>query len=342
VDVSVPPEIASPDQVTVPAGGETRIALHTQTDFLGALEGVVALESGGFRRGIPVRVFALQPVLRIEPREGLDFGDIEPRTRHTAHLRIRNDGGTAARLKATAPNEILLLPDPNTAVLPPGETRIFQAVLEVSSAGDYRSRIVIEAGTAKPISVDVAANGVEQAAEARKVPILTISPSLSEPESTPSESLSPIPPVTDIKVLKASNRVFEIGWNKPSPEPATWVIQQQQFEMPNEDSPKLVWRDLRNIRFSEQNGMVVARFENLAPGQVWLMRIVSIDKEGRRSAPSPTLKLLSAQPKRFSAARWIVGILVAGAIAFAFAKLRRRRQAEAFREADRIARIEGR
>jgi len=88
--------------------------------------------------------------------------------------------------------------------------------------------------------------------------------------------------------------------------------------------------------------MVVARFENLAPGQVWLMRIVSIDKEGRRSAPSPTLKLLSAQPKRFSAPRWIAGILIAGAIALALAKLRQRRQAEAFREADRIARIEGR
>ena len=342
VEVSVPPEIASADQISVPAGGESRIAFHTQPGFLNAREGVVTFESEGFRRAIPVRVFALQPVLRVEPSEGLDFGEIETRRRHTGHLRIRNDGGTAARLRATAPKDLLLVPDPNTAVLQPGETRIFEVALEVSSAGDYRSQIVIDAGAAKPIAVDIAGRLVEQSAEARKIPILTLSPTLSEPESGQKESFSAVPPVTEIKVLKASNRVFEIGWNKPSPDPVTWVIQQQQFDMPNEGSPKLVWRDLRNIRFSEQNGMVVARFENLAPGQVWLMRIVSIDKEGRRSAPSPTLKLLSAQPKRFSAPRWIAGILVAGAIALAFAKLRQRRQAEAFREADRIARIEGR
>jgi hypothetical protein len=342
VDVSVPPEIASVDQITVPAGSEARIAFHTREAFLGALEGMVTLESEGFRKGIPVRVFALQPVLHVEPGNGLDFGQIEPRKRYTRRLRIRNDGGTAARLRATAPSDVLLIPDPNTAVLQPGETRSFEVALEVSSSGDYRSQIVFDAGAARPIAVDIAGRLLEQATEARKIPILTLSPALSEPEPGPKESFSAVPPVTEIKVLTASNRVFEIGWNKPSPDPATWLIQQQQFDMPNGDSPKMVWRDLRNIRFSERNGMVVARFENLAPGQVWLMRIVSIDNEGRRSAPSPTLKLLSAQPRRFSAPGWIAALLVAGAIALAFAKLRRRRQAEAFREADRIARIEGR
>jgi hypothetical protein len=341
VDISVPPEIASPEQVTVPAGGETNITLHTQSAFLGALEGLVTFESEGFRQGIPLRVFALQPVLRIEPREGLDFGSIEPRRRHTGHLRIRNEGGTAARLKATAPHEVLLVPDPNTAVLQPGETRIFEVALEVSSTGDYRSQIVIDPGAGKPISVDVAGRIVEQTAEARKVPVLTLAPPVPEPEPAQKESMSAVPPVTEIKVLKASNRVFEIGWNKPSADSVTWMIQQLQFDMPNGDSPKLVWRDLRNIRFLEQNGMAVARFENLAPGQVWLLRIVSIDSQGRRSAPSPTLKLLSAHSKRFSASWLIAGILVAGALALAFAKLRARRQADAFHEADRIARIEG-
>jgi hypothetical protein len=145
--------------------------------------------------------------------------------------------------------------------------------------------------------------------------------------------------VTEIKVLKASNRVFEIGWSKPAPDPVTWVIQQHQFEMG--DPPKLVWRDLRNIKFSEQNGMAVARFENLAPGQVWLLRIVSVDEQGRRSMPSPTVKLSSAPPKRFPLLWWIAGLLAVGAMVFGWAKLRDRRQAKASREANRIARIEG-
>jgi hypothetical protein len=342
VDISVPPEITSPDQVTVPAGGEMSIAFHTQPAFLGAMEGEITLESEGFRRDIPLRVFALPPVLRVEPSGGLNFGNIEPGRRHTAHLRVQNDGGTAARLKATAPNEILLVPDPNTAVLQPGETRIFEVALEVSSSGDYRSQIVIDPGVGKPISVDVAGRILEQTPEARKIPVLTLTPGVREPETAQKESLSAVPPVTEIKIIKATNRVFEIGWNKPSAESVTWMIQQQQFDMPNGDTPRLVWRDLRNIRFSEQNGMVVARFENLAPGQIWLLRIVSIDSQGRRSMSSPTLKLMSAQQKRFSAPWLIAGTLVAGAIALVFAKLRAHRQAEAFREADRIAQIEGR
>ncbi|MGA7215899.1 MAG: hypothetical protein WBX20_16980 [Terrimicrobiaceae bacterium] len=344
VEISVPSEIVPPEQVTIPAGETREIALNTQPAFLGALEGEVSFESEGFRRAIPLRVFALQPVLRIEPPEGLDFGDIEPHKRYKGTLRISNEGGSIARLQATTPNEILLVPDPNAAVLKPAETRIFEVTLEASSIGNYRSRIVIDAGESKPISVAVAGRIVAQPSEARKIPTATLNPASREPaltESEPEKSPSAIPPVTGIKVLKASNRVFEIGWDKPSPQPVAWVIQQHQFEIGNGDSPRLVWKDLRNINFSEKNGMVVARFENLAPGQVWLLRILSVDEKGRRSAPSPTLRLASAPVKRVSAFWWIAVLLAAGAAAIGWTKLRERRQAKAFDDAKRIARIEG-
>jgi len=345
VEVSVPPEIASPDQVIVPAGGEKRIALHTQPAFLGALVGAVSFESEGFRQSIPVRVFALQPVLRIEPHEGLDFGEIEPRRRYKGFIRIKNEGGTAARLQALTPSDILLVPDPNTAVLQPGETRIFEVAFEASSIGDYRSQIVIEAGGGKPVSVAVAGRIVSQLPEAKKIPTATLDPASREPAATESpqdQSSSAVPPVTEIKVLKASNRIFEIGWNKPAPNVA-WVIQQRQFEIPNGGPPKLIWRDLHNIKFSEEDGTVVARFENLAPGQIWFLRIVSVDEQGRRSAPSPTFRLSSAPARRFPLLWWIVGLLaVGGAAAFGYVKFRQRRQAEASEEADQIARIEGR
>ena len=103
----------------------------------------------------------------------------------------------------------------------------------------------------------------------------------------------------------------------------------------------MVWKDLRNIKFFEKNGMVVARFENLAPGRIWLLRIVSVDEQGRRSMPSPTFKLSSAPPKRFPWHWWIAGLLAVAAAAFGWTKIRERRQAEAFREASRIARIGG-
>ncbi len=342
VEISVPPEITSLDRVTVPAGEERRIALQTQPAFLGASEGALSFVSEGFRHSIPLRVFALQPLLRIEPREGLDFGSIEPSKRYTGFLRIKNEGGSAARLRATTPNDILLLPDPNTAVLQPGETRVFKVALQPSSIGNYRSQIVIDAGTGKPASIDVAGRIAAQPPEVRKIPTAILEPASREPpvaEPEPDTSVSAVPPVTEIKVLKASNRIFEIGWKKPAPDPVTWVIQQHQFEMG--EPPTLVWKDLRNIKFFEKNGMAVARFENLAPGRVWLFRIVSVDEQGRRSTPSPTFRLLSAPPKQFPSLWWLAALLAAGTAAIGWTKIRKRRQAEASREANRIARIGG-
>jgi hypothetical protein len=343
VAVNVPPEIASPEQVSLAPGEGKTIALHTKAEFLGALEGFVRVESEGFRQSIPMRVFALPPLLRIEPRESVEFGDIEAGKRHKRVLRIKNAGGTSARLHATAPAGILLVPDPNTAVLQPGEMRLFEVVLETSSIGEYRSRVVIKAGAGEPAAVEIAWRILPQRQEAKKIPVSALNPPGSPPAlrpAGPQESPNALPPITEIKVLKASNRLFEIGWEKPSPEAKGWVIQQMQFQMASGESPKLVWKDLHNIKFLEENGMAVARFQNLAQGQVWLLRILSIDNEGRRSAPSPTIRLSSAPPPRPFMPWWVAGLLLAGAAAWGAAKLRERRQAEASQESDRIARIE--
>ncbi len=121
-----------------------------------------------------------------------------------------------------------------------------------------------------------------------------------------------------------------------------WIIQQRQLETTNADAPKVVWRDLTNVRFFEQNDTIGARFENLAPGQVWFLRIVSIDQQGRRSAPSPTFMMSSAPAKDPTLLRGALLLLAVGAGVVGFLKLRRRRQAEASAQAEQIARIERR
>jgi hypothetical protein len=344
LEISVPPEIVSPAQVFVAAGQEKKVALHTQPAFLGALEGEVKFDSEGFRRSIPVRVFALQPVLRIEPREGLDFGEIELRRQHKGFLRIKNEGGSAARLRARVPREILLVPDPNAAVLQPGETRVFEVAFEASSPGGYRSEIIVESGRGKPVSIPVSGQVGSRPAEAKKVPTAALS-SAARPAAAAPESPQPpssIPAVKEIKVLRASNRLFEVGWDRPASDPAAWIVQQRQLEVAGAAPPKVTWRDLTNVRFFERNGMVGARFENLVPGQVWFLRVVSIDEQGRRSAPSPTFMMSSAPAKDHTLLRGILVLLVAGAGVFGFLVFRQRRQAEASKQTAHIARIEGR
>ena len=341
LEVSAPSEIVLQTQITVAAGEEKKISLQTAADFLGPLEGVIDFASEGFRRPIRVRVFAVPPVLRVEPAEGVEFGNIEPRRRYKGLLRIKNEGGSTARLRATTPGEILLIPDPKSISLQPGDTCAFEVALEALQAGNYREQLIIDAGAGKPITVPISGQVVAPRGEAKRIPVSTLNLPSRAPPATPSaQPSSAVPPIAEIKVLKASNRLFEIGWNKPSTEVTAWIVQQGQFEFTDKDSPGLAWRDLRNVRFLEENGLVVARFENLAPGQVWLLRIVSIDQEGRRSTPSPTIRLSSAPPKKPSVYWWMAGLVAAAALTLGAIKLRAHRQTEALHGSNRMARLE--
>ena len=143
---------------SIPAGGEQRITLQTTPGVLGIGETAITLESEGFRQSLPVRIFAVPASLHIEPREGLDFGEIEPRKRYRGFLRVKNEGGSAARLQAKTPLEVLLVPDPSSAVLQPGETRVFEVAFEVSSRGSYQSEITISSSGAKPVTIPVVGN----------------------------------------------------------------------------------------------------------------------------------------------------------------------------------------
>jgi hypothetical protein len=341
--ITVPPELVAPDQILVPAGGEQRIALETKAGFLGDLETTMTLESEGFKQSLPVRVFALPPRLHIEPREGLDFGEIEPRRRYRGFIRVKNEGGTAARLQAKVPAEVLLVPDPSSAVLQPGETRVFDVALEVSSPGSYRAEVTIAPSGAKSVTIPIVSNNLAPAGEVKKISTETLTSAVRENPSGEAEVASgTAPAVKEVRLLKAENRIFEFGWDKPEPEPVAWIVQQRHLEMTSAGPPKPVWRDLSSVRFFEQDGVIGARFENLAPGQMWFLRIVSIDEQGRRSAASPTFMMTSPPVRNQAFGRTLLAILAIGAAVLGVLKLRERRQTEASEQAEQIARLEGR
>lgn len=341
--ITVPAELAAPDQMVIPAGGVQGITLQTKPAFLGPLETTMTLESEGFRQNLPVRVFALPASLHIEPREGLDFGEIEPRQRYRGFLRVKNEGGSAARLQTKVPSEVLLVPDPNSVVLQPGQTRVFEVAFEVSSPGSYRSAITIASSGATPVTIPVVGNAVIHAGQAKKISTEALS-SAMQPNSSANEAEPALGsgPVKEVRILRASSRVFEVGWDRPEPDPVAWIIQQRHLEMTSAGPPKPVWRDLKNVRFFEQGRLIGARFENLAPGQIWFLRIISIDEQGRRSAASPTFMMTSPRSKNQIFGRTLLVILALGAAVLGVLKFRQRRQTEASAQAEQIARLEGR
>jgi hypothetical protein len=341
--IAVPAELVAPDQIIIPAGGVQRIALQTKPAFLGPLETTMTLESEGFKQDLPVRVFALPASLQIEPREGFDFGEIEPRRRYRGFLRVKNEGGSAARLQTKVPLEVLLVPDPSSAVLQPGETRVFEVAFEVSSPGSYRSAITIASSGAKTVTIPIVGNTVIQAGQAKKISTEALSSAMQpNPSAKEAEPALGSGPVKEVRILRAGSRVFEVGWDRPEPDPVAWIIQQRHLEMTSAGPPKTVWRDLNNVRFFEQGRLIGARFENLAPGQIWFLRIISIDEQGRRSAASPTFMMTGPPAKNQMFGRTLLVILALGAAVLGVLKFRQRRQTEASEQAEQIARLEGR
>ena len=342
--ITVPAELVAPNPVMILAGEEQRITLQTTPGVLGAAETAITLESEGFKESLPVRIFPVPPSLHIEPREGLDFGEIEPRKRYRGFLRVKNEGGNAARLQAKIPQEVLLVPDPSSAVLQPGETRVFEVAFEVSSSGSYQSEITISSSGAKPISIPVVANTPKQAGEAKKISTEALSsaiqPTPAITKAAPASGRAPT--VKKIRILKAGGRIFEVAWERSNPDPVAWIVQQRHLEMTSAGPPKTVWRDLNNLRFFEQGNLIGARFENLAPGQIWFLRIISIDEQGRRSEGSPTFIMTSPPAKNPMFGRMLLVILAVGAAVLGVLKFRERRQAEAVEQAEQIARLEKR
>ena len=231
LQITVPAELVAPSPVTIPAGGEQRITLQTTPGVLGIGETALTLESEGFRQSLPVRIFAVPASLHIEPREGLDFGEIEPRKRYRGFLRVKNEGGSAARLQAKTPLEVLLVPDPSSAVLQPGETRVFEVAFEVSSRGSYQSEITISSSGAKPVTIPVVGTIPTPAGEANKIPTQTLSSAMQPTPvaiETPAASET-ASVVKKIRILRAGDRIFEVAWERPDPIPwpglssnATW------------------------------------------------------------------------------------------------------------------------
>lgn len=339
IEIAAPPETSAPEQIDVPAGGETTITVRTRPGFLGAIEGAMDIESEGFQTRIPIRAFALQPVLSAEPAAGLDFGEIEPRVRQTKPLDIRNDGGVAARLRATAPDDILILPDPTSVVIPPGETRHFEIALETSGTGDYRKQIVLEAEGSAKLSLPITARLTEVSRQSSPPPTPAPAPLVqpSPPPAPNAEKFSDMPAVKDVAIHKISDRSYDLIWKKPAPNATGTIIENRLVEAGENGQTRIRWRELKRVKFSEADGNITARFEHLVPGETWYLRISSIDETGRRSPPSQTVRLAVTPSEKISPAWAVLPVLAIAAAAIVL--IRRRQRAEAQGDEERIARI---
>jgi hypothetical protein len=346
VEVSAPEAIEVPEEVSVPAKGEAAVDLRTRAGFLGGLEDRIDLQSDGYQRSLPLRVFAVPPLLTAEPAT-LDFGVLPVKSPSRRTLVVRNAGGSPARLRIDAPPEILLLPDPNAAVLAPGEKRSFEVELEISSPGVWKKNITFTTERAAALNIPVQASGtgagLEQAdREPRRTPAGPAAaapvPSIL-PEENAGEPFNAIPAISPVRTSSLSPTSIELTWKKPAPNAVSPLIEYRQIEPSASGPPKIRWIKWQGASFREESGNVVAVLANLPRGRSWSLRISSLDETGRRSAPSSTLRLVTPRAPGIPWLWWVLGILGAAAVACAVTLIRRQRQTEAAADEERLSRL---
>jgi len=341
IEIKPPDHIVEPEELTVPPNGEARMELKTEADFIGAIEGSLTISSEGYREEIPLRAYALRPSLQVEPGKGFDFGDVQPGRRYKGVLQLKNTGGLEARITTDLPTGLLLTPDPGSVVIAPGETRVFEFAFEPLRTGDLQQEIILHVANGDTVRIPVRAVST---APVQPTPPQTRQPATvvevpGHQESMP-ESVSGIPAITDIVVQETTQHSVELGWKKPAANALGTLVEYRQLEPVQDGPPKIKWVEWKGAKFFEENGMTIARFDNLPPGRSWYIRISSIDEIGKRSAPSSTIQLASLPAQKWQWPWWIGGFLLLGGVGWTIFYLRQRRQNLAAEEAQRISHLE--
>ena len=347
VDISLPEQVQGPEEISVPPHGEVTVDLRTKADFFEALEDRIDLESDGYLRSLPLRVSAVPSVVRAEPADGFDFGAVALKSPQRRSLTLRNDGGTPARLQIETPAEVRIIPEAGTSILAPGEKRTFEVEFEAVAEGPFQKEIVLsESGTVPVLRLTVRAQGLSrQPADRVKgippeaAPGVSPVPTPDEAPAAEEETFSAVPAVKDMASKVLARNTLEFRWKKPAPNAVSTVIEYRTLETDRKGRPVPRWNKWQGANFREEGGDTVVKLGNLPPGQVWYIRVVTLDETGRRSRPSETIRLATPQAPSRAWVWWTAALLFAGLGGFAVRFVFRQREAEARADAERLAKL---
>ncbi len=163
------------DTLRIDAGAEQVVSVRFAADQPGSYEGVLSLQVKGFFKGenneIPLRARAVEPLLIIEPPEGINFGEIPLGQTTSARFRLKNAGEVAVTLDGLrldqAPSPFRL-PTTLPSVLAPQEQVELALEFAPARGGDHANRLLVITPDLDGIGLDLSAHAL--------APRLAISP----------------------------------------------------------------------------------------------------------------------------------------------------------------------
>jgi hypothetical protein len=343
VEFKTPEGIIPIPAITLAPESEQKVAVATAQDFLASMDSRIDLRSEAFVAEIPVRVYSAPPVLKITT-DTINFATIEAGREYRQKFELTNTGGSDARISAKSGEDLLVIPDPDTVVLAPGHSRVFEMVVQTIKVGDLRETVQIGAGAAKPVAVSVEAQvvapnkPVEDSPSTVGIPLVaTMEPSQPEGSINPSD-LGDIQAINSARLIKRTPWRVVLSWKKPSGKVGSYFIEGRYLvRAMNGGQPEIKWETWKGITFREEGDRVVADIRNLPSGGKWFIRMRSVDAAGKQSAPSPTFQISTSQPPAIWPWVFAVVAIIAG-IVLVRAYLGGRRSGDA-EDAARISQI---
>jgi hypothetical protein len=136
----------------------------------------------------------------------------------------------------------------------------------------------------------------------------------------PSSMINPyLPSIPAIEFISSTPTEITIAWPKPAMIPPGWLIEtaSQVFD-PGTGVFIKIWTRHREWETVNVDGdRIAVRLQNLAPGSLYEVRVLAVDREGKVSEPAATKLVQTAPPWRVPTWIWrtLIAITLMGAAA---------------------------
>jgi len=349
IGFSVPAHVEEIPPMVLPAGAAGEVRFEISGGWKGPVEGGAVIGAEGSEVRVPLRAGGAPARLVLDGAASVDLGEVHAGERVVFETRVGNSGGSPAMLDADVPADFVVIPAPETIVLPPDGSRTFTVALESTRPGAIEETVAFHEPGGSRIALAVRATIGGGAPPPPAPPGAVPTRNLILPE--PPDGIPGVAqgggvwmPPGGFQLLAQSPGSVVIGWREEEPVPARYLFEWRSLEYAGDDlPPKILWHPMPEVRFQRKSDGVSATIMRLPPDSSWFVRFVPVGPKGARLTPSGTLRIESPPLPR---APWktilLVTVLCAAAAAFAARTIAKIRAASRAAELKRIAEIENR
>ncbi len=330
-----------PGSVTIGPGQTAAV----EAEFFGRvpkiLEGMVGIQSGRFKSALPFMLLPIPPRLVAAPEPPLVLSDDGQVLR--GRVVIKNTGETDALLTLSAPEGVLVTPDPSLSVLSGGSSQEFEISLP-RNQGSIPGAIVLRPRGGDPLELGLATSPrtAMPASHPSNPATMPVKHLLEIPGTSSSTELPPgnVPPVLTASLISSLPHELTIAWPPPSPDASGYKIQRRQLSAAKDAQINVEWVDWKELKIQVGPELVAAHIHRLPANSFWTIRIIALDAAGQPGPPSPAFRISTPPAPPTSIPPWVWLVLIA-AVAAAAGRVAviRRRQVLAQEDA-RLARLQ--